>query len=56
MKENISNTRVITASVMNREVEQIARGFRPYLPADQVIKRTLQRHRGKDQPRYQNLP
>ena len=30
---------------MNREVEQIARGFRPYFPADQVIKRTLQRQK-----------
>ena len=51
MKEKFSNTRETTASVINREVEQIPRGFRPYLPAEQVIKRTLQRHRRRDQPR-----
>ena len=50
MKESVKNERECTSSIINRDMEEIQKEFRPYFPTEVSMKRTLQRHRRKGQP------
>ena len=50
MKESVGNGREGTSAIMNREMQKVAREYRPYFPTDSSIRRTLQRKRRKEQP------
>ena len=50
MKESAKNGRECTSAIINRHMEEIQKEFRPYLPNEGSIKRTLQRCRRKGQP------
>lgn len=50
MKENISSSRETTSGIISRQMENVEREHRQYFPAESSLKRTLQRHRRKDQP------
>lgn len=50
MKENVTDARESTSAIINRHQERLDRNFRPYLPSDRSMRRTLQRTRRKEQP------
>ena len=50
MKETAQNSKETTATVINKQMEQVDPDFRPYFPREAALKKTLQRTKRKAFP------